>query len=84
VFYVDNGFTLKVNLRASGGKRVDFRVFDEITGQQRGETAFVLPGNTRTLWTNRTGRSRAVRVEAGSPAIVAVRAQGTYIRGARD
>jgi hypothetical protein len=79
-FFVEPGRTLKVRVNASSGKRIDFNAYDVDTDQRLGETAYVSEGETETLFTNRSGRTRYVVVEAASPAPVAVRAFGTYFR----
>jgi hypothetical protein len=79
-FFVEPGRTLKVHVGNSSGKRVDFKAYNVDSGEQLGETAYVLEGQTKTLFTNHTGRDRYVVVEAASPAPVAVRVFGTYYR----
>jgi len=80
-FFVEPGRTLKVRVGNSSGKRVDFKAYDVDSGDQLGQTAFVFEGQEpKTLFTNRSGRERYVVVEAASPAVVAVRAFGTYYR----
>jgi hypothetical protein len=79
VISVGAGRTLKVALASSGGWCVYFKAYNNSGHHNLGSSGETCPGSAdKKIWTNDTGRTINVQVEADASGLYNVRARGTY------
>lgn len=74
------GKYVRVALEASGGKKIEFKIYSTRTGNQLGKQSLE-PGDRKTIWTNHTNRRVNVRFTADASGIVNTLAKGKFLFG---